>query len=474
VRFEGVIEAMPAGSMYGEWVVAGQAISVTQSTEIEGTLAVGAYVKVKAERQADGSLVAIKIKVEAPEGDEKTEVEFQAIIKSLPEGGLIGEWVVGNHTLTVDVNTEIEGTPQVGLMVEVKAERQADGSLLALEIKILRAPGCEREVEFKGVIKELPAGTLTGFWLIGCCHQVEVNVNTVIEGTPEVGAFVEVKALHRCDGTFLALEIKVITPQEAGKQFRFHGEVEAMPADGFIGIWRIEGREVEVDADTIIDESRGPVAVGVKVEVRAMQRSGNIPLALRIRVREQVQAGQPELPVTVQGIIESLPAEGFIGQWIVAGQSISVTEMTAIHGLTTTVGLWAKAKGSMVNGALVADSVVVNESSHRQQVIHFTAVIEALPESDDYLGEWLIGGRQVTVTASTAISGTPEVGLLAEVEALRQEEGSQLLALRIEIKAPEGEAVQSSSQEISSPAPFRRVQQLLRWLLTFPTRPFIQ
>ncbi len=53
----------------------------------------------------------------------------------------------------------------------------------------------------------------------------------------------------------------------ADQEHEFTGYVEAMPADGPLGDWKIGGRTVRVTDFTQIDEKDAPVALGARVEV---------------------------------------------------------------------------------------------------------------------------------------------------------------------------------------------------------------
>jgi len=57
IKLEGILESMNGGI----WVVAGQSVSVTGATDIRDSVQVGDRVEVRAVRQADGTLVAIRV-----------------------------------------------------------------------------------------------------------------------------------------------------------------------------------------------------------------------------------------------------------------------------------------------------------------------------------------------------------------------------------------------------------------------------
>ena len=69
--------------------------------------------------------------------------------------------------------------------------------------------------------------------------------------------------------------------------------------------------------------------------------------------------------------------------------------------------------------------------------VEFEGIIEDMPPDFPWFGIWLIDGREVEVNADTVIEGTPEVDLIAEVEALVRP-GEPLLAIEVEIKEAGG------------------------------------
>ncbi len=50
-------------------------------------------------------------------------------------------------------------------------------------------------------------------------------------------------------------------------EYRFQGAVQAMPAGGLIGTWKIAGRTVHVSAATQVDQTDGTAKLGAKVIV---------------------------------------------------------------------------------------------------------------------------------------------------------------------------------------------------------------
>lgn len=65
------------------------------------------------------------------------------------------------------------------------------------------------------------------------------------------------------------------------------GVVEAMPATGFVGTWRVSGRTVIVTDATEIDQEEGLLAVGMLVEVEGVEQADGSILARELEVTDQ-------------------------------------------------------------------------------------------------------------------------------------------------------------------------------------------
>jgi hypothetical protein len=199
VRFKGTIDAISAQS----WTVDGQTVRIDSHTRIDesaGQAAVGGIATVLAVRQEDGGLLAIEILVEPAPPTPEQPFEFQGLIESWSAT----QWVVSGHVLIITGDTVIEGSPQTGLLAEVKALRQSDGSLLAKSIAV-QLP--TEEVQFEGVIQAVGAGQ----WVVEGV-MVRIDAQTQIDGTPAVGQVAEVQGLLLPDGAVLGRRIEVQSP----------------------------------------------------------------------------------------------------------------------------------------------------------------------------------------------------------------------------------------------------------------------
>ena len=112
------------------WTVDGRTVMLDANTMVVGQPIVGAMVEVKARQQFDGSLMASRLEVQRLQ--ERTE--FMGVVQSMD----MNAWMIGGRTVQVDARTvfdESHGPIGLGVMVEVKARRMADGSWLAIRIK---------------------------------------------------------------------------------------------------------------------------------------------------------------------------------------------------------------------------------------------------------------------------------------------------------------------------------------------------
>lgn len=129
------------------------------------------------------------------------------------------------------------------------------------------------ENKFYGQVEAMPQGGRDGIWRISG-RDVVVSPNTYIKeeyGRMGIGAQVEVKG----GGVpFSAYEIEVkssgraMSPPPVMNGIKFYGPVEVMPQGGFLGTWRIGGRDVLVTQNTVIKQAYGRLTPGAQVEVK--------------------------------------------------------------------------------------------------------------------------------------------------------------------------------------------------------------
>ena len=188
-------------------------------------------------------------------------------------------------------------------------------------------------------------------------------------------------------------------------------------------MWIIAGQLVKVDTNTTFSYYAQDVGaeVGATVTVVAARDENGQLVAVEITIESPPQI--PEQPFEFQGLIEAFgPA-----QWTVGGYALIITGDTVIEG---TPQKWLLAEVKAVrrgDGSLVAQRIAVKLPVEEVQ---FEGVIQSISAE-----QWIVEGVTVRLDAQTAVTGTPKVGALAEVDGLLLADGA-VLARRIAVQTP--------------------------------------
>ncbi len=291
VEFVGRVKSLPNGTLIGEWDVNGRRVLVSAATQIDehkGLVDVDVLVKVEGIRNGDGTITALEIAVKRGEeddnkpGEDHQYTQFVGLIEALPAGGLLGEWTVDGKRVVVTERTELDdnATFVISDTVKVKGYIQTDGSVAAREIEKENEGGHGgegEEVKFIGEIEALPASGLLGEWTVDG-KSVRVTPQTELKGTGfAVGDTVQVEGRKQIDGVVIA---KQIEKQGDGEEVKFNGTIEALPADGLLGEWTVDGKRVLVTPQTELKGS--PYAVGNVVKVEGKARPDGVVVARKI------------------------------------------------------------------------------------------------------------------------------------------------------------------------------------------------
>ncbi len=112
------------------WTIDTRVFAITDQTVFEGDPGLGDFVEVKFHDDGTGTMVADRISKEddAP----GLEVEFMGIVEAIGDTS----WTISGSVVGIDSATQILGSPRIGDTVEVHANKAADGSLTASEIKL--------------------------------------------------------------------------------------------------------------------------------------------------------------------------------------------------------------------------------------------------------------------------------------------------------------------------------------------------
>src|SRR5262245_32690133 len=300
---------------------------------------------------------------------------------------------------------------------------------LLAALSIVRADD-DNEFEFTGTVLSLP--TTPGFigdWVVSGI-KVHVTSATEIEqddGVVKVGAMVKVEGTKRSDGSVDASQIEVKEAENEDNEVEFKGTIQSFPP-GLIGDWQVGGRTIHVTSATKIEMEEGPVAVGAFVKVEGTQRPDMSIDAAKIEVLSNPSGddGRNEL----EGVIQSLPVGGLIGDWIVSGHVVHVTAATIIdieHG-PVVVGAHVEVKGTIrADTSIDATKIEVEENEQEDHSpTRLKGSIQSLPHTRDMTGDWMVNTTTVHVTTSTRLNSDHgfTVGGHVKVKGMQRADGS--------------------------------------------------
>ncbi len=267
-------------------------------------------------------------------GTPSSMVALQGPVSSMPDEGYVGQWMVGGVPVQVDEDTYISermGTPQVDTWVKVVGMPDGNGGIDARRIKVVDPKAFE---EIVGKVTSVSDDALAVGGIL-----LQKSEDTLVMGTLAVDKMAKVLYTEGEDALVAAqirmedaIRMPTVTPPawHTPKAFvHFSGVIESLP-EGGLGTWVISGRNVEVTVNTWVDEHKGQARVGARVRVRGLlDEDGETVIALRITVEPSFAHPTPPRPYTfIQGPIESMPANGYVGDWMVGGRTVHVQPTT--------------------------------------------------------------------------------------------------------------------------------------------------
>ncbi|MDL2718576.1 MAG: DUF5666 domain-containing protein [Acidobacteriota bacterium] len=313
--------------------------------------------------------------------------------------------------------------------------------------------------DFTGAIQALPASGLTGDWMVGA-KTVHATATTEIrqqDGPAVVGASAEVKGSLRMDGSVDASRIEVKHANNPGNPENndkdFVGAVTALPgATGLVGDWTVGGKTVHVTASTRLNKEGGVFAVGSSVEVKGTMRANGSIDATEIELKSAAPAGLPPGQAEFRGAVESLPTTGVVGDWTVSGKTVHVSATTRIqaeHGAAA-VGSFVEIHGTTrSDGSIDATNIEVKLAAPGGARAEFRGAVESLPAGPGFVGDTVVSGRTIHITATTRIDqgdGALAVGALVEVKGTVRADNS-IDATRLEVEFGEDSAASGQAND---------------------------
>ncbi|MBK8050293.1 MAG: hypothetical protein IPK16_26225 [Anaerolineales bacterium] len=308
--------------------------------------------------------------------DDEPDLEAYGRVETIPDGAAAGDWVVSGVTYRADGATEFK--PEFGPIVVgacVKVHYLNTSTPFAMrELETERDYHCAGgggdddddnpgEGELYGELTSFPAD-LIGEWVIGgltfiADGQTEFDQR---DGEFKVGITVKVHFVTKTDGSLLATEIKSKFGHDDddddggdghhnGSEGQAYGLIESMPADR-IGQWIISGVSYTATANTEFEEEDGALVVGARVRVEYRLDAADGRIAKQIKTTDDDGGVDDGNHAKLVGFVVSMPATGFIGDWMVGDVPLVGVETSKFkeeHGLLA-VGAFVEVEYSVING----------------------------------------------------------------------------------------------------------------------------
>ncbi len=365
VSIRGTVDRVDEGETV---VVDGIRVLLSDLTKTIGNTAAGSNVRIKAELQLDGELLAREV-VQYAYYDETGEtranpVDIEGRIERI---GANGGLTVNGIPVTVSALTTIDAPLQVGAPVQVRGLLQLDGSVLAREI-VGYGPGVTggTEASVAGVVERVitdSAGDTTGFVIDGIPIAADQLTRMEVELT--IGVAVVVQAIV-INGEILAVTVEPRPTGSIGSLplVQMQGTIErtsvfssARPLD-----ITVNGITVRISGTTSIT---GQLHGGAVVKVTG-SISGNVFLAREIEtvLSYPAQAGQSQVRFNLAGELEEIrtDSEGEPESLTLAGNTITIVSLTVFQD-EVEVGDSVTVEGIIRDSVLLAALVKSNESS---------------------------------------------------------------------------------------------------------------
>ena len=247
------------------WIVAGQAISVTEETDISEGIQEQDTVHVEGVILADGTLVAESIHLIEARG---LPFGFVGVVADISDT----YWVISGISVTVDAGTVMEAGLAVGDTVRVRGTILDGDIWLARSIK--RLVHRDQKFEFVGAVERIDPWVVSGI-------AFETRSWTEIDDEVKVGDQVKVKGRVLVDGTWVADEIEWLDKEVL--RFKFVGVVNSLDP------WVVGGVRLAVDDHTKV---KGHIAFGMLVKVKGKILPDGTWLATEIKPDSTVGLGR--------------------------------------------------------------------------------------------------------------------------------------------------------------------------------------
>lgn len=381
--------------------------------------------------------------------DDSERPSFYGIVKSMPAGGMTGEWMIGDQTVIADGQTQFQqmaGPLAVDGCAKVKLVAQ--GSNIAHEIESENMSDCTGDghddgSEVYGLVEGMPLSGTVGVWTVSTkeytvTEQSELKMEY---GDFEVGKCVKIHLVLGTTDTVREMETersyKCSDDDDSDDSIsgigkgEIYGELMSFPdpASGSLaGTWVVGTMTFSATERTEFSTKNGDFAVGgiVKVEFVILQDGTFVAREIKTAMAGHDDDGDGHESDRDEGhaygMIEQLPEGSLIGTWIVAGVEYSVTERTKLHeehgtfAISETVKIEFKVDS---NGLRVAKEIELkSKSGNENEDAKFVGFIDSMPETG-FVGLWVVNGVEFSGTLKSKFEedhGSFTVGAFVKVE----------------------------------------------------------
>lgn len=389
--------------------------------------------------------------------DDSERPSFYGIVKSMPAGGMTGEWMIGDQTVIADAQTQFQqmaGPLAVDGCAKVKLVAQ--GSNIAYEIESENMSDCtgggnddhDDGNEVYGIVEAMPMSGTVGVWTVSTqqytvTEQSELkteygafDIGTCVKihlvlGTTDMVREMETERSYKCSGGDDD-DSDGITGVGKGE---IYGELMSFPdpASGSLaGTWIVGTLTFSATERTEFSTKNGDFVVGgiVKVEFVILQDGTFVAREIKTAMARHDDDddgdddhGRDRDEGHAFGEIEQLPDGSLIGTWIVAGVEYSVTERTEFHNDANNFAVGQRVKVEFKvdeNGARIAKEIKITDKGGDQgrDEDKFVGFIDSMPEAG-FVGLWVINGVEFSGTVQSKFKedhGSFAVGAYVKVE----------------------------------------------------------
>jgi hypothetical protein len=401
-------------------------------------LRVGELVEVKARTRAGQTPLAERIKREDKNGE---DIEIKGTILALGDSTLtVGQLTfhMTPNTIILDDNNQFIrfSDLRTGLIVEVRANAAANGTLVATRIKV--EDGSVDQIEVKGFVDALTDSSVTISGLLFFVDSATVVIgedgNTTGFEILQVGMLVEVRGDIGVSGKLHATQIKI--EDFLQDEIEIRGAISALGTDSLL----VTGITFFVDSATQITDRNGlPVGLqalvaGMIVEIRADLKEGRW-VASRIQIEDRI-----DTVVEIRGKIDSLATNTIF----MLSRKIATTNATIFldrQNLPVTFAALVTGDFVEVKAQLLSDSSLValrvKQEDNDDDEVELTGTIHALSQTSI-----TVSGQVFSIDAATVFLDHTQqpvtiqqlhLGMVVEVKARKQSDGT-FLAVRVQVE----------------------------------------